>query len=408
MIFHSKKFEQEDLQYQNLRDFILLSAMRYDIRMLSLVPYKTIPVKSGGHAGITLMHNAIGKFCEDHIISTSDNELNPSYSFKSSNIFTPSLFRYIPYSYQNKLLAQAKKYNINTIYCDHPYMMPSAISLARRLKIPVYMRSHNIESERFKTLGKKWWPLMFKFERYAMKNATGIFFVTQEDMQWAINHYKLLPAQCHVAPFGVNQKVAPVKMGFEKKQISDQFNINTNRPWLYFLGVLDYYPNIQAVNFILDEILPRLNKNNFEYKLLIAGKGLPQQIVDRINKIPNVHYLGFVPDLDIFLKSCDIMLNPVLLGGGIKTKALEALAYNKIVVSMKTAAMGLNGDACGDNLHVVDDNDWDSFTQQLINSSHQTPDIKPAFFQQYNWDNIAINLLEIINKDLLKSKINQK
>jgi glycosyltransferase involved in cell wall biosynthesis len=163
--------------------------------------------------------------------------------------------------------------------------------------------------------------------------------------------------------------------------------------------VLNYYPNEQAVNFIINEIVPRLNKCGQPYQLLIGGKGLAEPIQQQIAaQKDTMQYVGFIDDLDTFLQACDMMLNPVQLGGGIKTKAVEALGYNKKVVSTASGAAGISAAACGTKLRVVADNDWDSFTQAIIDQMNNQTQIPDTFYATYYWGNIAEKILGIMNR----------
>jgi len=367
--------------------------------ILSIVPYTVLPPITGGRQGIAVMHHYIGMVCEDHIVSTETNSPNHNYSFRLHPIMSGSKFRYLPFYKYAAMAALVKKYNISSIYCDHPYMAFTATLLSKRLKIPWYMRSHNIESERFRSLKKKWWPLMYLLERFAMKSASGIFFVTQEDKETAISRYHLPEAKCHIAPFGTPLEKAPQGHHEAKIKLAADLKLNPELPFLYFLGVLDYYPNTQAVTFIIDEVLPRLQKKGIACQVIIAGKGLPQNIQQQIANTPNILYAGFVPVLETFLTGSDIMLNPVQAGGGIKTKVVEALAYNKIVVSTTTGAAGLQPQACGNNLMIAADNDWDAFTENIITAINTRPQIPQSFYDMYYWGNIAKKVKEIMVND---------
>jgi glycosyltransferase involved in cell wall biosynthesis len=152
--------------------------------------------------------------------------------------------------------------------------------------------------------------------------------------------------------------------------------------------------------YLLDELIPRLDKAGKKYHLFIAGKGLDEKIVSRIKETPNVSYTGFVDDLDIFIRSCDIMVNPVMTGGGIKTKAVEALGYNKIVVSSAAGAAGLMKEVCGNNLQVTSDYDWNAFSEKVITATQQKPAIPQRFYDTYYWDNAARKILSIMNGKL--------
>jgi polysaccharide biosynthesis protein PslH len=365
--------------------------------ILSIVPYRFLPPTSGGHLGIALPHHYLGLRCNDHIITTIDNIPDKDYSFTLHKILTTKKHRYRPFYKRAEMLSIAKEKNINYIYCDHPYMALTAISLSKELKVPWYMRSHNIESERFRSYGKRWWPVMHYFEKKIMQKANGLLFVTPEDKKWAVEKYGIHEKKGHVIPYGTTLNEIPQGHDEAKKKVASLLQIDENKHWLYFLGAMDFYPNENALSFILDEIIPRLNKRNISYQVLVAGKGLKEHQKRQIDATDNIKYVGFIPDLDDFLKANDVMLNSVLLGGGIKTKAVEALGYNKVVVSTFSGSAGLLQNACGDNLYVSADNDWDTFTDNIIKAITAKPSIPHAFYDTYYWGNIAKNILTIFS-----------
>lgn len=368
--------------------------------IISIVPYRVIPATTGGHLGIVDLHNFLGKHCQDHLVGTADNAEQDKYSFSLHRIFPASVYRYLPLYNYTKIKGLIKAYDAKQIYCDHPYMAPTAIALSRALNMPWYLRSHNIESERFRTLGKWWWKIMHWFEGYVMRKADGIFFITPEEREWAIKNYKLPEKKAHFIPYGTNLAAAPVNTHHAKESMAADTGILSNIPWLYFLGAYNYKPNADAVTYLLDEVVPRLNKAGKAYHLFIAGKGLDESIIQRIADTANVSYMGFVDDLSVFINACDVMLNPVMTGGGIKTKAVEALGYNKIVVSSKGGATGLLPSVCGDNLHITADFDWDAFTDAAIKAIQQKSTIPQSFYDNYYWDNLALKILAIMNKGI--------
>lgn len=365
--------------------------------ILTIAPYRILPVRSGGHAGIVSFHDYIGKICPDHVVSTKDNDEPLSYSFDLHRIFSEKPQRYIPLHKHKELIRIAKTYDVTAIICEHPYMALSAMILSKRLKIPWFLHSHNIESERFRTLGKKWWPVMRSYERFAMRQADGVFFVTGEDATWAEKHYELPEHKCHVTPYGTVLHEPPTGHDEAKKIMAAHEGIDANIPWLYFIGTLDYAPNTQAVSFILDEVLPRLDKAGIQYKMMIAGKGLPEALQQQIKAMEHTTYMGFVPKLELLLNACDIMLNPTITGGGIKTKAVEALGYNKIVVSTEDGAAGIKPEVCGNNLLIAPDNDWQRFTELTIQAMQQKPAIPTAFYDTFYWGKVAEKVVKIIN-----------
>jgi glycosyltransferase involved in cell wall biosynthesis len=366
--------------------------------ILTVTPYRLLPPVAGGHISILNMHHHLGKLCPDHMVSTKDNDSSDAWSFDMHRVFAPNPGRYLPYAYQKTLKSLARKYDISAIMCEHPYMAISVHSLARSLKLPWFLRSHNIESERFRSLGKPWWRVLAKYEQWAMRAANGVLFVTDEDSVWAQQHYYLDASRCYFVPYGTHLSERPQGHAEAKQKLSELWNIPTEKHWIYFIGALDYKPNHEAVAYILDEIAPRLRQSGLNYQLLIGGKSMAPELQERINTTEDIRYTGFIPDLDEFLKACDVMINPVLTGGGVKTKAVEALAYNKIVVSPFSGSAGLARNVSGSNLLISADHDWDTFCKDIVMATGMEADISKEFYGFYYWGNIAKQVLGIVHR----------
>ena len=365
--------------------------------LLSIAPYRILPATTGGHLGIVSMHDALGRLCEDHMIATADNAPDDAYAFHMHRLMEPTPIHYLPYRNLSKMIALGQRYKTTHIFCDHPYMAPTAIALSRKLQVPWFLRSHNIEADRFHMLGKPWWRALAWFERMVLRRADGTFFITPEDRDRAITHYKLNPAHCHLAAYGTNLSAAPTGHATAKQELATQLGLDPAIPWFYFLGVHSYQPNADAVGFIAKEIAPRLLAAGQRCHILIGGKSLPPDIQAAVQATNGlVQYQGFIDNLDVFIKACDVMLNPVLTGGGIKTKAVEALGYNKVVVSTVNGAAGILPEVCGDNLLLSADYDWAAFTENCIKAIARTPAIPQAFYQHYYWGNIAQHVLNIM------------
>ncbi len=361
-----------------------------DCNILSIAPYRIIPANSGGRAAIVNLHHHLGKLCNDHVVSAVNNDDN-KYAFYLHKIFSAKPKKYIPYYGLKQLIELAKENSITHIICEHPYMAINAQAIAKKLGIPWFIRSHNIESERFRSLGKAWWPVLRQYERYAMHHSDGVFFITPEDAKWAQQHFGLPESKCHFIPFGTDQKKIPANNNI-KETLGNKLSIDIKATWLYFLGALDYPPNANAVKYIVQDIAPLLDNN---YEILIAGKGLPQELQDAIAQKNNMHYLGFVDDLGEFINACDIMLNPVLTGGGIKTKAVEALGHNKTVISTHSGAAGLLPEVCGDKLIITEDNNWLAFANAIAEAKIGA-DISTSFYDTYHHGNVAQKVLDIL------------
>lgn len=377
-------------------------------RVLTIAPYSVLPPVSGGQLSIVLLADALGKLCENHVVGTIENASDAKYSFMMHRVFPASWKRYFPRFGFQKILALARQYDVTHIICEHPYMAPLAIALAKAMKITWLLRSQNIEAERFRQLGKPWWRIVRAFEQHAMRRADGILFITPEDCAFALNAYRLQPEKCHLAPYGTALEAAPGGHLEAKEKLAVELSLDKKIPWLYFVGAQQYAPNAEAVGNIIRELVPRLKAANFPCEILIAGKGLPQDLQNAIAESNSkMNYLGFVENLDTFIKACDIMLNPLSSGGGIKTKAIEALAYNKMVLSTAQGAAGILPSVCGENLVITPDGDWDAFVAEILKAKAAIPAIPEAFFHRYNWNAIGKHVSSLLaGKQGSSGKIN--
>ena len=90
-------------------------------------------------------------------------------------------------------------------------------------------------------------------------------------------------------------------------------------------------------------------------------------------------------DIGLYLKGADVFLNPIIGGGGIKTKLVEALGYNLNAVSTENGAIGVDPRVCNGKLLIAPDGDWESFCNKVVSASRLRADIPPAFFQNFDW-----------------------
>jgi polysaccharide biosynthesis protein PslH len=253
------------------------------------------------------------------------------------------------------------------------------------------VHSHNIEAARWKTLGKWWWPILSFYEKQTHRSAAYNFFIREEDRVFAINTFGLLPRKCMTITYGIEWNTIPPED--QKRQcrltLQQLHGITPSTTIFLFNGSLDYFPNLQAVKTILEKINPILLQSGIVYKIIICGKGLPPEmnaLKDYANK--NIIYAGFVDDISIYFKGADTFINPVVDGGGIKTKLVEALGYNMDVITTVSGAIGIPPGITGNKMKVLEDNDWNGFAATM-KISNNSADIPPAFFDHFYWINIA-------------------
>ena len=108
---------------------------------------------------------------------------------------------------------------------------------------------------------------------------------------------------------------------------------------IVFTGVMDYFPNIDAVVWFCDEVLPIVQQQIPGAGLTICGSR-PAAAVRRLAKRRGVTVTGRVPDMRPYMDEAELFIAPMRMARGIQNKLLEALAMGLPCVASQTAARG--------------------------------------------------------------------
>jgi len=361
-------------------------------KVLVIAPYAYLPFFSGGQKFIAQFLHHLGKETDLTVISVAENDYSLAKHYRTIPLLKKTFARYYDFSLVKKITAIVKKGRFETIIWEHPYYAWLAFRIRKRTGIRTIIHTHNIEYQRFKSTGRWWWPLLKWYEQRCFKKADGIFFITPEDRDFAISQWQIPESKCFDLPFGVDINRYPNDRAQCKAAICRRHNIPEHEKILLFTGLLNYKPNLDALSAILSKINPLLlAQPGFGYKMLICGKGLPEEMNElRVYTGKNIIFAGFVKDIDAYYKAADIFLNPVQSGGGVKTKMMEAIAYGATVISSQTGAAGVDRSICGNKLLVLNDNDWRGFAAKIIETSRKEEQVTPlAYYQKYNWESIT-------------------
>lgn len=106
---------------------------------------------------------------------------------------------------------------------------------------------------------------------------------------------------------------------------------------ILFTGLYGYQPNTEAINFLLEQVLPQLYEGNPNIRLVITGGGPP------ISK-PWLINTGIISrrELDAILHACQLGIAPIFKGSGTRLKILEYMAAGLPVITTQKGAEGLN------------------------------------------------------------------
>ena len=98
-------------------------------------------------------------------------------------------------------------------------------------------------------------------------------------------------------------------------------------------GARDYGPNVDAETWFLSAMWPSLSDRAPSLRLAVVGSGSPPPTAIQPGADPRVDVRGFVPDVAPILSDRGVLVVPLRVGGGARTKVLEAMACGMPVVS---------------------------------------------------------------------------
>jgi glycosyltransferase involved in cell wall biosynthesis len=109
---------------------------------------------------------------------------------------------------------------------------------------------------------------------------------------------------------------------------------------MLFVGGFGHSPNVDAVLFFCQAILPLIRRALPSGRVWIVGSS-PTEKVLALNALPGVEVLGYVQDLDHYLRTAWVSIAPLRYGAGVKGKIGEAMAAGLPVVTTPTGAEGM-------------------------------------------------------------------
>lgn len=110
---------------------------------------------------------------------------------------------------------------------------------------------------------------------------------------------------------------------------------------MLFVGSARYFPNREAIEWLVQTLVPAMRLLDPGVTLMVAGTTASELGLD--GDPPGVRLLGFVADEELrrLHLACDLFICPVVLGGGIKIKVLEACAYGMPVIATEESLRGI-------------------------------------------------------------------
>ena len=127
--------------------------------------------------------------------------------------------------------------------------------------------------------------------------------------------------------------------GVNLKSFSPQGSDAIIKNRILFTGNMDYAPNVDAVQYFVDEIFPLILEKHPESHFVIAGQRPVKAVLDLASD--RIEVTGFIENLASEYAKANVVVSPLRIGAGTQNKVLEALAMNQAVVCSKVGFLGL-------------------------------------------------------------------
>jgi len=258
----------------------------------------------------------------------------------------------------------------------------------------VLLVQHNVEYDRIKNQV----PELTEKNYYTLKNlevamchlADNIVAVSDNDRRKMIED-GIDGDKIHTIPHGVDlhafRETTPIN-------IHAHYGIPAGSRVLVYHGTYSYPPNLQSMEVMANEILPRLAERGVQVSVLAIGSKPPDFPLH-----PDIYFAGSVDDLAEVIPAADLAVVPLLDGGGTRMKILDYFAAGVPVIS---TAKGIEGIPVSNSREAIIVDDWDQMCdhiERLLDTPDEATAMREAaatFVDSLGWDAIARRYLPLL------------
>ena len=155
------------------------------------------------------------------------------------------------------------------------------------------------------------WHVATTAERFAVGKFRRIFTLSDEDREWAGRSYPGVVFRTLRYPAGI---------GFRGVARSPQGRR------VLFVGAMNRPQNRDALRYFLREVWPSVREDFPDAEFHIVGEGMDENLRKEATAEPGVKPAGGVPEVEPYYASAAVFVAPILTGGGVIVKVLDALA----------------------------------------------------------------------------------
>lgn len=154
-----------------------------------------------------------------------------------------------------------------------------------------------------------------------------------------------------------------------------------------FTGMMDYWPNIDAVCWFARDIFPLVLRQVPDARFYVVGAN-PARAVTDLRRLPGVTVTGRVADVRPYLAHAGGVVAPLRIARGIQNKVLEAMAMAKAVVATPHVLGGIDAEPERELLIAEDAEAFAETTANLLRSDNGAPigmQARARVLERYQW-----------------------
>jgi len=304
---------------------------------------------------------------------------------------------------EEHLIEYLGQYEVDVIIFETIYLADYIDIIRKHSNARLILRAHNIEHKIWERVSMNApWGLkkiylnilarqLRRFEETVVNNFDSIWCISGVDSEWFIENTDKISVD--VIPFGLDdddnedsginfnidinnfdEKVIDLKSNVEelnswvvdlKSNVEDLndgvvdlnadikgFDKNINNfeiRTLFSIGSMDWRPNVEGIEWFLDEIWDEFHSRHDGIIYKIAGRNMPSDLM-RGRKMEGIEIIGEVEDSREFMLGNDVLIVPILSGSGIRIKIIEAMWLGRLVF---TTRIGVEGIEAKSGIHLM-------------------------------------------------------
>ena len=175
------------------------------------------------------------------------------------------------------------------------------------------------------------WMRLFRFELRVVRRADQVHVMSDEDGAYLARYLTRGWEDLQVVPNAVD---------LDEYRPPPDPGVRGHR--LLFVGNFEHIPNLDALDYLVEEIWPEVRRRVPKAELLVVG-ARASHAVGRHDGRDGVIVVGRVPETLPYYQRCHALVAPIRAGSGTRLKILEALACGTPVVTTSIGAEGIDG-----------------------------------------------------------------